>query len=303
MSCTVNRSPPSRAEICTKSSGGRFKGVSKNRGGPPKSSILIGFSIINHPFWGPTPIFGNTHMGRSWELGNVFSLVRTDHVSSSSASRLASSNGARRDTYLRIANRYPQMERKQKRLKRRRSGLLVFSEIHEEVLLAWRMRAYDETEGCQTHCTAGSAGSPHTTQCQVKKTPDPMLALRMKVWMLKSHVFPTVLVIPYNLGYPLEFQLTKSANLDLCLERVGVAAVEEAAEAAEARRLPGPAALCSSGHPWSRARTQPLAAMIWTVDLERPLELREFEVFPSTQQIAREIGLPSTKCCLNQELN
>ena len=29
--------------------------------GSPKSSILIGFSIINHPFWG-TPIFGNTHM-------------------------------------------------------------------------------------------------------------------------------------------------------------------------------------------------------------------------------------------------
>ena len=33
-------------------------GVSKNRD-TPKSSILIGFSIINHPFWG-TPIFGNT---------------------------------------------------------------------------------------------------------------------------------------------------------------------------------------------------------------------------------------------------
>ncbi len=34
--------------------------VSKNRGGPPKSSILIGFGVfheINHPFWGPTPIF------------------------------------------------------------------------------------------------------------------------------------------------------------------------------------------------------------------------------------------------------
>ena len=35
-------------------------GVSKNRG-TPKSSILIGFSIINHPFWGPlfleTPIY------------------------------------------------------------------------------------------------------------------------------------------------------------------------------------------------------------------------------------------------------
>ena len=35
-------------------------GVSKNSG-TPKSSILIGFSIINHPFWG-TSIFGNTHI-------------------------------------------------------------------------------------------------------------------------------------------------------------------------------------------------------------------------------------------------
>ena len=35
-------------------------GVSVNSG-TPKSSILIGFSIINHPFWG-TPIFGNTHI-------------------------------------------------------------------------------------------------------------------------------------------------------------------------------------------------------------------------------------------------
>ena len=35
--------------------------VSKNSGAS-KSSILIGFSIINHPFWGPTPIFGNTHI-------------------------------------------------------------------------------------------------------------------------------------------------------------------------------------------------------------------------------------------------
>ena len=35
-------------------------GVSENSGAP-KSSILIGFSVINHPFWG-TPIFGNTHM-------------------------------------------------------------------------------------------------------------------------------------------------------------------------------------------------------------------------------------------------
>ena len=37
----------------------RYKCVSENSG-TPKSSILIGFSIINHPFWG-TPIFGNTH--------------------------------------------------------------------------------------------------------------------------------------------------------------------------------------------------------------------------------------------------
>ncbi len=37
-----------------------YMGVSKNNG-TPKSSILIGFSIINHPFW-DTPIFGNTHM-------------------------------------------------------------------------------------------------------------------------------------------------------------------------------------------------------------------------------------------------
>ena len=34
--------------------------VSENSG-TPKSSILMGFSIINHPFWG-IPIFGNTHV-------------------------------------------------------------------------------------------------------------------------------------------------------------------------------------------------------------------------------------------------
>jgi len=38
----------------------KYMDVSENSG-TPKSSILIGFSIINHPFWG-TPIFGNTHM-------------------------------------------------------------------------------------------------------------------------------------------------------------------------------------------------------------------------------------------------
>ena len=40
------------------------RGVSKNSG-TPKSSILIGFSIINHPFWG-TPIFGNTYRGKGY---------------------------------------------------------------------------------------------------------------------------------------------------------------------------------------------------------------------------------------------
>ena len=39
---------------------GGYVDVSKNSG-THKSSILIGFSIINHPFWG-TPVFGNTHV-------------------------------------------------------------------------------------------------------------------------------------------------------------------------------------------------------------------------------------------------
>ena len=37
--------------------GSKYMGVSIN-GGTPKSSILIGFSLINHPFWG-TLILGN----------------------------------------------------------------------------------------------------------------------------------------------------------------------------------------------------------------------------------------------------
>ena len=44
-------------------------GVSKNNG-TPKSSILIGFSIINHPFWG-TPIFGNTYMFSHNSFGSL----------------------------------------------------------------------------------------------------------------------------------------------------------------------------------------------------------------------------------------
>ena len=47
--------------------------VSENRD-TPKSSILIGFSIINHPFWG-TPIFGNTHIVISLVFGGVTLLI------------------------------------------------------------------------------------------------------------------------------------------------------------------------------------------------------------------------------------
>ena len=45
-----------------------YMGVSKNRGGPPKSSILIGFSIINHPFWGVLPLFLGQHPYNSCQL-------------------------------------------------------------------------------------------------------------------------------------------------------------------------------------------------------------------------------------------
>ena len=46
-----------------------YMDVSKNRG-TPKSSILIGVSIINHPFWGTT-IFGNTHM-KNMKMSHFF---------------------------------------------------------------------------------------------------------------------------------------------------------------------------------------------------------------------------------------
>ena len=55
-------------------------GVSKNRG-TSKSWILMGFSIINHPFWG-IPIFGNTHMKNNVltftsDLGNPIQGIST----------------------------------------------------------------------------------------------------------------------------------------------------------------------------------------------------------------------------------
>ena len=45
----------------------------------PKSSILIGISIINHPFWG-TPIFGNIHMIFRFEKDNGTTATRTKPV-------------------------------------------------------------------------------------------------------------------------------------------------------------------------------------------------------------------------------
>ena len=47
-----------------------YMGVSENRG-TPKSSILIGISIINHPFWGTT-IFGNTYIIMMLHLATRF---------------------------------------------------------------------------------------------------------------------------------------------------------------------------------------------------------------------------------------
>ena len=58
-------------------------GVSQNSG-TPKSSILIGFFIINHPFWG-TPIFGNTHMDifSFLPLCHIISYINIYHISQS----------------------------------------------------------------------------------------------------------------------------------------------------------------------------------------------------------------------------
>ena len=58
-----------------------YMDVSENSG-TPKSSILIGFSIINHPFWG-TPIFGNTHICKWW-LADVTILMHKTSTSSAS---------------------------------------------------------------------------------------------------------------------------------------------------------------------------------------------------------------------------
>ena len=73
--------------------------VSKNRGFPPKSSILIGFSIINQPFWG-THIFGNTQM-----YPNVLRICKT-YVSTQSHQHAQQKQhnrpGNSRESYTRI---------------------------------------------------------------------------------------------------------------------------------------------------------------------------------------------------------
>ena len=43
--------------------------------GTPKSSILIGFSIVNHPFWGTT-IFGNTQIDAAIWLSDSVNYVK-----------------------------------------------------------------------------------------------------------------------------------------------------------------------------------------------------------------------------------
>ena len=54
-----------------------YMDVSENSG-TPKSSILIGFSLINHPFWG-TPIFGSIHI-RPVHCTSVFFPTLSCHV-------------------------------------------------------------------------------------------------------------------------------------------------------------------------------------------------------------------------------
>ena len=42
-----------------------YRDVSENSG-TPKSSILIGFSIINHPFWGVSPFLETSIYNQCW---------------------------------------------------------------------------------------------------------------------------------------------------------------------------------------------------------------------------------------------
>ena len=59
--CLIDLHPRPLIPVLYKQGVSDYMDVSWN-GGTPKSSILIGFFITNHPFWG-TPIYGNPHMG------------------------------------------------------------------------------------------------------------------------------------------------------------------------------------------------------------------------------------------------
>ena len=64
-------------------------GVSKS-GGTPKSSILIGCSITNHPFWG-TPIVGNTQIWLNFRKKNVqYRVVNTPSPTTTTSKPTAS---------------------------------------------------------------------------------------------------------------------------------------------------------------------------------------------------------------------
>ena len=68
-------------------------------GFPPKSSILIGFSIINHPFWG-TIIFGNIHIKQTFgaQGTRMSHWLTSPHVTTSPTSRTAAQAPSADDT-------------------------------------------------------------------------------------------------------------------------------------------------------------------------------------------------------------
>ena len=58
-----------------------YTDVSENGGFSPKSSILYNeFSIIKYPFWGPTPIFGNTHTELLFSKHNISDINIRDPI-------------------------------------------------------------------------------------------------------------------------------------------------------------------------------------------------------------------------------
>ena len=68
---------PQKSPTCRKLDPNHHFGIrvsTQNKGFSPQIiHLFIGFSIINHPFWGP-PIFGNTHNGNPFIPGGEFFL-------------------------------------------------------------------------------------------------------------------------------------------------------------------------------------------------------------------------------------